>query len=149
MGQVSLSVMFGTEENFRTEYLSFEVIDFKSSFHAILCRPMLARFMVVLHYTYLVLKMPAPKGVLTVYGDLLISFKCDNAALEIAMMHDWFGALAVMVAKAKKVDQSDLTISEQKHTETALDATPLTKKICLGLADPAKTVVIGDDLGEK
>jgi hypothetical protein len=149
MGQVSLSVTFGTEENFRTEYLSFDVVDFKSSFHAILCRPMLARFMVVLHYTYLVLKMPAPKGVLTVYGDLLISFKCDNAALEIAMMHDWFGALAVMVAEAKKVDQSDLAISEQKHTETALDATPLTKKFCLGLPEPAKTVVIGDDLGEK
>jgi hypothetical protein len=36
---------------------------------------MLARFMVVPHYTYLVLKMLAPNGVLTVYGDLLISFK--------------------------------------------------------------------------
>jgi hypothetical protein len=35
--------------------------------------------MVVPHYTYLVLKMPAPKGVLTVYDDLLISFKCDTA----------------------------------------------------------------------
>jgi hypothetical protein len=49
------------EENFRTEYLSFEVADFKSSYHTILGRPMLARFMVVPHYTYLVLKMPAPK----------------------------------------------------------------------------------------
>jgi hypothetical protein len=93
--------------------------------------------------------MSAPKGVLTVYGDLLISFKCDNVALEIAMTHACFGASAVMVAEAKKVDQSDLTIQEQKRTESTLDATPSTKKICLGLADPAKTVVIGDDLGEK
>jgi hypothetical protein len=31
MGWVSLPVTFGTEENFRTEYLSFEVVDFKSS----------------------------------------------------------------------------------------------------------------------
>jgi hypothetical protein len=44
---------------------------------------MLARFMVVPHYIYLVLKMPGPKGVLIVYSDLLISFKCDNEALEI------------------------------------------------------------------
>jgi hypothetical protein len=79
MGWVSLPVTFGMEENIRTEYLSFEVADFKSSYHAILGRPMLARFMVVPHYTYLVLKMPAPKGVLTVYDDLLISFKCDTA----------------------------------------------------------------------
>jgi hypothetical protein len=68
MGRVSLPVTFGTEENFRTEYLSFEVADFKSSYHAFLGRPMLARFMTVPHYTYLVLKMSAPKGVLTVYG---------------------------------------------------------------------------------
>jgi hypothetical protein len=75
MARVSLPVMFGTEENFHTEYLSFEVADFKSSYHAILGRPILARFMAVPHYTYLVLKMLAPNGVLTVYGNLLISFK--------------------------------------------------------------------------
>jgi hypothetical protein len=39
---------------------------------------MLARFMAIPHYTYLVLKMTAPRGVLTVYGDLLVSFKCEN-----------------------------------------------------------------------
>jgi hypothetical protein len=149
MGQVSLPVTFGTEENFRIEYLNFEVADFKSSYHAILGRPMLARFMVVPHYTYLVLKMPAPKGVLTVYGDLLVSFKCDNEALEIRMTNACFGASAVMVAEAKKVDPSDLTIPEQKCTETALDATPATKKVCLSLANPTKTVVISDNLGEK
>jgi hypothetical protein len=60
MGQVSLSATFSTEKNFRTEYLSFEVADFKSSYHAILGRPMVARFMAIPHYTYLVLKMSAP-----------------------------------------------------------------------------------------
>jgi hypothetical protein len=110
---------------------------------------MLARFMAVPHYTYLVLKLPTPKEVLTVHGNLQISFKCDIAALEIATTHACFGASAVMVAEAKKVDQSELTVPEQKRTETALDATPSTKKICLGLADPAKTMVISDNLGEK
>jgi hypothetical protein len=65
--------------------------------------------MTVPHYTYLVLKMPTPKGVLTVYGDLLISFKCDNKALEIATTSAYFGASAVMVAEAKKVASTDLT----------------------------------------
>jgi hypothetical protein len=78
IGRVSLPVTFGTKENFRTEYLSFGVADFKFSYHTILSRPKLARFMAIPHYTYLVLKMSAPKGVLTVYGDLLISFKCDS-----------------------------------------------------------------------
>jgi hypothetical protein len=110
---------------------------------------MLARFMVVPHYSYLLLKMLAPHGVLTVYGDLLISFKCDNEALEISTMNVCFGGSDIMVAEAKKVTPTDLTIAEQKRTETALDATLVTKKVCLSLADPAKTVVIGDNLREK
>jgi hypothetical protein len=149
LGRVSLPVTFDTEENFRMQYLSFEVADFKSSYHAILGCPMLARFMAIPHYTYLVLKMPAPRGVLTVYGDLLVSFKCDNEALEIVTASAYFGTSAIMVVEAKKVAPTDLAIPEQKRTETALDATPATKKVCLGLVDPAKTVVIGDNLGEK
>jgi hypothetical protein len=112
MGLVSLPVTFGTEENFRTEYLSFEVADIKSSYHAILGRPMLARFMASLHYTYLVQKTPAPHGVLTVYSDLLVLFKCDNEALEITTTSACFGASAVMVAEAKKVAPTDLVIPE-------------------------------------
>jgi hypothetical protein len=65
------------------------------------------------------------------------------------MTNTYFGASAVMVAEAKKVDASDLTVPEQKRTETTRDALPLTKKVYLGLADPAKTVVIGDDLEDK
>jgi hypothetical protein len=54
-----------------------------------------------------------------------------------------------MVAEAEKVTPTDLTIMAQKHTDTTLDATPVTKKVCLGLANPEKTVVIGDNLREK
>jgi hypothetical protein len=93
--------------------------------------------------------MLAPNGVLTVYGNLLISFKCDNEALEITTTNACFDASAVMVVEAKKVDQFDQTVPEQKCTETTLDAMPSTKKVCLGLANSSKTVVIGDDLGEK
>jgi hypothetical protein len=76
LGRVSLPVTFGTEDNFRMEYLNFEVADFKSSYHAILGCSMIARFMAIPHYT-LVMKMSAPNGVLSVYGDLIVSFKCD------------------------------------------------------------------------
>jgi hypothetical protein len=149
MGRVSLSVTFGTEENFRTKYLSLEVADLKSLYHALLGRPMLARFMDIPHYTYLVLKISAPNGVLTIYGDLIDSFKCDNEALDIAMTNACINASVVMVAEAAKVAATDLTITEKKCIETALDATPATKKVCLSLADPWKTVVICDNLRDK
>jgi hypothetical protein len=105
--------------------------------------------MAIPHYTYLVLKMSASNGVLTVYDNLIVSFKCDSETLEIATTNTYMDASVVMVAKAAKVALTDLTIPEQKRTDTALNATPVTKKVCLGLADPEETVVIGDNLGEK
>jgi hypothetical protein len=149
MGRVSLLMTFGTKENFHIEYLSFEVADFKPSYHAILGRPMMVRFMAIPDYTYLVLKMLSPHGVLIVYDNLIVSFKCDNEALEIATTNTCIDASAVMVAEAKKVASTDLTVLEQKRTDTTLDATPSKKKVCLGLADPTKAVVIGDNLMEK
>jgi hypothetical protein len=68
--------------------------------------------MAIPHYTYLVLKMPAPHGVLTVYSDLIVSFKCDNEALEIATTNACIDVSSVMVAEDKKVASTDLTIPE-------------------------------------
>jgi hypothetical protein len=61
-GSVTLPVTFGTKENYRTEYIKFEVADFESSYHAILGRPVLAKFMAVPHYVYLLLKMLGKTG---------------------------------------------------------------------------------------
>jgi hypothetical protein len=58
LSTVVLPVTFGTRENYRTEFIKFEVANFESSYHAILGRPALAKFMAVLHYVYLLLKMP-------------------------------------------------------------------------------------------
>jgi hypothetical protein len=43
--------------------------------------------MAVPHYTYLVLKMPSPVGVLSLQGDLKISFDCDTEVVEFAAMN--------------------------------------------------------------
>jgi hypothetical protein len=69
LGSVVLPVTFGeSRDNYRTEYIKFEVADFETSYHAILGRPAIAKFMAVPHYTYLVLKMPSPAGVLSPRG---------------------------------------------------------------------------------
>ena len=82
IGSVTLPITFGTEQNFRTEYIKFEVADFESSYHAILGRPALAKFMAVPHYVYLLLKMPGNTGVLSLRGDLLKSFECDKEVYD-------------------------------------------------------------------
>jgi hypothetical protein len=85
LGSMVLSVTFGeSRDNYRTEYVKFEVADFETSYHAILGGPAIAKFMAVPYYTYLVLKMRSPAGVLTLQGDLRISHDCDTEAVEIA-----------------------------------------------------------------
>jgi hypothetical protein len=58
-------------------------------------------------------------------------------------------AATVMVAQAAKVDQTTLQVPEQKCTSTALDPSPAIKKVCLGLPNASKEVVIMADLDHK
>jgi hypothetical protein len=146
IGRVCLPVTFGMEENFRTEYLTFEVVDFHSSYHAIFGRPMLAKFMAIPHHTYLIMKMPASNGILSVLGDIMVSYNCESATIELSKDSTIKAAATVIVAQAAKIDQTILQVLEQKRTSTALDPNPAIKKVCLGLPDASKEVVIGADL---
>ena len=47
IGTVIVPITFGTEQNFQTEHIKFEVADFEPSYHTILGRPALAKFMAV------------------------------------------------------------------------------------------------------
>ena len=82
MGKIRLDVIFGTRENFRRESVEFEVVDHSSPYHTILGRPALAKFMAVPHYAYLKMKMPGPKGIITVAGCYKRSMECASAALS-------------------------------------------------------------------
>jgi hypothetical protein len=89
LGKISLEVVFGNATNFRKEILDFEMVDWKSQYHAILGRPAFARFMAVPHYAYLKLKMPGPHGVITVSGSFVRSDRCDK---EFHKISEAFGA---------------------------------------------------------
>jgi hypothetical protein len=69
LGSIALPVTFGTEENFRTENVQFDVAEVNLPFNAIIGRPTLYRFIAIAHYGYLVLKILSPIGVLTMRGD--------------------------------------------------------------------------------
>ena len=66
LGQIDLHVTFGDPSNYRTETLTFEVVGFHGTYHAILGRPCYVKFMAVPNYTYLKLKMSGPCGVITI-----------------------------------------------------------------------------------
>ena len=79
-----MPVCFGTPSNYRKETLTFEVVGFKGTYHAILGCPCYAKFMAVPNYTYLKLKMPGPNGVITVESTYEHAYDCDVECIEYA-----------------------------------------------------------------
>ena len=60
------------------------MVDFAGSYHAILGWPCYAKFMVILNYTYLKLKMLGPNGVITVGSTFSHAYMCDREHYELA-----------------------------------------------------------------
>jgi hypothetical protein len=147
-----LPVTFGeTRENYRTEYIKFEVVDFETSYHAILGRPAIAKFMAVPHYTYLVLKMSSPAGLLSLHGDLKISFDCDTEAVELVATNQVPNAMMEIYAASKKLAPSELDIPEKSNTTNKPQPSEevQVKAIDLGTGNSSKTTMIGAGLDPK
>jgi hypothetical protein len=69
VGKVSLPVSFGDLDNARTETLTFDVVDIYHPYLAIFGRGLMNKFNAVIRQQFLCMKIPAPKGVITVFGD--------------------------------------------------------------------------------
>jgi hypothetical protein len=110
---------------------------------------MLDKFLAIPHHTYLIMKMSAPNAILSVLGDIMVSYSYENSTVELAKDSTCKAAAMVMVAQVAKIDQTTLEVPEQKRKSTALDPNPDVKKVCLGLPDASKEVVIRANLDPK
>jgi hypothetical protein len=66
---IDLEVSCGSRHNKRMEMLTFEVASFDISYNCILGRPFLLQFMAVIDTAYATMKMPGPKGIITIKVD--------------------------------------------------------------------------------
>jgi hypothetical protein len=81
IGRIDLEVSCGSGENKRRETLTFEVASFDIGYNCILGQPFLLKFMAVIHTAYATIKMPGPKGVITLKSDHRDAVACENAVL--------------------------------------------------------------------
>jgi hypothetical protein len=104
IGCINLEVSCGTGENKNREMLTFEVASFDIGYNCILGRPFLLKFMTVIHTTYATIKMPGPRGVITLKSDQCDALARENAALTHAGRFGEKKAqrLAVKVAKTHR-----------------------------------------------
>ncbi|KAK1614353.1 hypothetical protein QYE76_019870 [Lolium multiflorum] len=77
LGSITLPVAFGDVHNFREEKITFEVVPFKSSYHVIFGRPTYHKFHARACYIYNKLKIPGPKGMITISGDYKKAHECE------------------------------------------------------------------------
>ena len=84
LGQIDLPITLGDLSNYRMETLTFEVVGFHGTYHAIRGRPCNAKFMAIPNYTYLKLKMPGPCVVNTIGISFQRVYECEVECCEHA-----------------------------------------------------------------
>jgi hypothetical protein len=122
------------------------VVDISSPYHALLGRPALANFMAVPHYAYLKMKLPGPKGVITVSGCFRKSLECAKASSQLAE------ALVIAEEKRQLLHHVELTQQDVPARQSPVEQFKLandTKKILLDQSDPSKFVIIGTGFSTK
>ena len=148
LGQITLPVQFGTPDHFRIEFVNFVVTDFDGTYHAILGHPSLTKFIAVLHYSYLVLKMPTEKGVLTVRGNVYMAYTYEEESFKITEAIDLSIRMAETVAQATQISADQLKLPEQE-TSRKNTKSKEHKEVQLVDGSPEKMALIGANLDAK
>jgi hypothetical protein len=144
LGRLDLPVCFGTPSNFRREILTFEVVSFRGTYHAVLGRPCYAKFMVVPNYTYLKLKMPGPNGVITVGPTYRNAYECDVECVEYAE------ALAESEALITDLESLSKEAPDVKRHAGNFEPAETVKSVPLDPSnDASKQIWIGSELDPK
>ena len=119
------------------------MVDWPSQYHAILGRVAFARFLVVPHYAYLLLKMPGPKGIITIHGSFTRSDQCDRDFNRISQS---FGMQEELAQLKETTDNSLPPLSRPSSPDLSFDSSVRTKKVQVHPSDPAKMALIANNL---
>jgi hypothetical protein len=128
---IYMLVTFGTLENYRTKFLRLEVAHFDCGYNAIIGRPGLAKFMAIPHYSYMILKMPGPQGIIIVCANFQGVAECFRGAIQAALTA---GPPTTSSTQADTKPEEDLAIpANEAQAMTSIRPTEETKRINLGL----------------
>ena len=104
--------------------------------------------MAIPHYAYLVLKMPSPVGVLTLWANLSIAYAYKTDSLALTKATDLSIQMASVVTEDKMLPTNDMEIPELEPPHASTKSKEI-KEVGLGLDDPSKTMKIGAYLNPK
>jgi hypothetical protein len=148
LGHIYMSVTFGTPENYQTEFMRFEVAHFDCGYNTIIRRPGLAKFMAIPHYSYMILKMSGPQGIITVRVDFQGITECFRSAFQTALTAETPVALLAQT-DGKLVDENFTIPTNEALAMTSIRPTEETKRINLGFSEERKIAIISSSLDDK
>jgi hypothetical protein len=126
------------------EALTFEVVGFRGTYHAVLGRSCYAKFMAVPNYTYLKLKMPGPNGIITVGSTYRHAYECDVECVE------YVEALAESKALIADLERLSKEAPDAKRHAGNFEPVEAVKSITLDPSnDASKKVRVGFELDPK
>jgi hypothetical protein len=149
ISQITLPITFRTRENFRTETIQFEVADFETAYNAFLGQPTLSKFMAIPHYACLVMKMPGPRGIISIRGDNKQALDCDRESCEVAdRLIASVEPQELKQALAKSLP--DPVMPEAKASMMSIQPEDtLSMTIPLSVEEPSKVAHVGNSLDPK
>jgi hypothetical protein len=139
MGKISLPVSFRDQENARTEYITFDVVDLYYPYNAIFGRGFANIFNTAIHMGYLCMKLPALHGIIRVHGSQKEARNIERAIYKSQ------GKINSMEA-AKSNTSKPLDMPKGK---TYLKNQEETKVVPLEEAVPDRKVIIGANLSNE
>ena len=87
--------------------------------------------MAIPHYAYLVLKMPSPAGVLSLWANLSIAYACETENLALAEATDLSIQMAGVVTEANTVPADNMEILELEPPRASAKSKEIGKRTCL------------------
>jgi hypothetical protein len=134
VGKISLPLSFGDLDNSRTDTLTFDVVDIYHPYLAIFGRGFMNKFDAVIRQQFLCMKIPAPKRVITVFGD-------QQEARNIEKGHT-SGQTNVYQLKSTEERKEPYVEAKRDKEKIEIEADGETKKVYLDdMPDRAVTIV--------
>ena len=145
-GKITLDVVFGTLENYRSEEITFQVAPFSSGYHTLLGWEAFTIFQAIPHYGYMKLKMLGPNGIITVASDPDITLCAENktAALALEALSEALSAEELTTLRSR-VDRDDVILDKRSKSTSFKPADEIVK-FQVHPTDPTKTASIGAQL---
>jgi hypothetical protein len=141
VGSIYLSVSFGSLQNARTEYVTFDVVDMDYPYNAIFGRGLFNTFEATLQSPYLCLKVPTLLGVISIHGR-----QKDMRNIEQGFAP---GHRNVNYLQEEAEGQQDTSTTKSEPTiisKPSIEPECETKRVPLDPRVPDKVVMISHDL---